>query len=325
MASDSKKEKDTVVSESRYFWENYTEEQLMALRFCDLDLSISDSFLAPLIRQIRKELKERNILVKPHFWLSDEWFTPDGIPGIALPFYLVHPRLIELERTQVGYAEGDTKEWCLKLLRHELGHVIDNAFELRRKRNRQILFGKSSSAYPAYYSYMPYSKSFVRNIEEGYAQSHPAEDFAETFAVWLDPESDWQKRYKRWPAIRKLNYMENLMGELKGSLPKLKSRMLIDPIQAIRKTLRRHYTDKRNRWGFLKDDKFFDLGLLNIFSNSEQSADYTPAEMFLCQNRSDVCRETSRMSGYPRYMIEKMIDSAIKRSQELKLRVTQKK
>jgi len=308
----------------KVFWENFTNDQLLNLRFCDLDLSINNAFLDPLLQKVEAELNAHNILIKPHFWLSDEWFTPDGIPGIAIPFYLAQSRLTELERNQMGFAEGETGEWCLKILRHELGHVIDNAFELRRKKIRQMLFGKASTDYPDYYTYKPYSKRFVQHIEEGYAQSHPAEDFAETFAVWLDPNSDWKKQYKKWPALKKLNYMESLMSEIAGQEPQLKNKILIDPIQAMRKTLRSHYYEKKTKWGIFENDKFFDPGLLKVFSNSDKFQDYPNAEAFFSSNNMQLCKTISEQSGYPQYTVQKMLDSVVERTKKLGLKLVRK-
>ena len=107
--------------------------------------------------------------------------------------------------------EGGTPEWCMKILRHEAGHAIDNAYKLRQRRRRQQIFGPSYMQYPEYYTPKPYSKSFVLHLDSWYAQSHPDEDFAETFAVWLNPDSDWRARYADWPALKKLEYMDALM------------------------------------------------------------------------------------------------------------------
>ena len=177
----------------------------------ELDISIEGSVLQKRIGDLEAELAERGMVFRPHFWLSDEWFTPDGVPGIAIPFYLAHPRLARLEREQMLEVEGGTPSWCMRILRHELGHAIDNAYMLRRRRRRQALFGSSSIDYPEFYTPKPYSRSFVLHIDNWYAQSHPDEDFAETFAVWLNPRSDWRRRYQDWPALKKLEYMDELM------------------------------------------------------------------------------------------------------------------
>ena len=196
-------------------WASLPDEQLLNLRMCDLDLRLESSpWLRERLDELAADLEARQVRFRPHFWLSDEWFTPDGVSGIALPFYLAHPRLARLEESQMLEVEGGTPEWCLRILRHETGHAIDNAYRLRRRRRRQELFGSSSEPYPEDYTPRPYSRSFVVHLESWYAQSHPAEDFAETFAVWLTPDSQWRARYAGWPALRKLEYMDALMREI---------------------------------------------------------------------------------------------------------------
>ena len=189
-------------------WADWPDEKLLDLRMCDLDVRIEGGDLEGRIAHLYGELKDSGLRFRPHFWLSDEWFTPDDVPGIAIPFYLAHPRLARLELSQMLEVEGGTPEWCMRILRHETGHAIDHAFLLRRRRRRQQLFGKSSDPYPEYYTPKPYSKSFVLHLDTWYAQSHPDEDFAETFAVWLSPESRWRERYAGWPALKKLEYMD---------------------------------------------------------------------------------------------------------------------
>src|SRR5215510_5471687 len=156
-----------------------------------------------------------------------------------------HPRLAKLELAQMLEVEGGTPEWCMRILRHEAGHAIENAYRIRRLRGRQQVFGRSSQPYPHYYRPRPYSRSFVRHLDVWYAQSHPDEDFAETFAVWLTPDSAWAERYKGWPVLKKLQYMDGLMRELANSSPKVVTTEEIDPLQTIKRTLREHYERKR--------------------------------------------------------------------------------
>src|SRR5215211_4087375 len=195
------------------------DEELLDLQMRQLDIRIEGSALEPRIAQLHEELAARGLTFRPHYWLSDEWFTPDGVPGVAIPFYLAHPRLARLELAQMLEVEGGDVESCLKILRHEAGHAIDNAYRLRRRPTRRRLFGDPSIAYPEYYTPKPYSKSFVQHLDHWYAQSHPDEDFAETFAVWIDPTSLWTTRYAGWPAQRKLEYMDRLMRELASTRP----------------------------------------------------------------------------------------------------------
>lgn len=124
-------------------WAEWSDEQLLDLRMCDLALRLDGTFYQEPIAQLYRELAARRLVFRPHFWISDEWFTPDGVPGIAVPFYLAHPRLAKLEASQMLEVEGGTHDWCMRILRHEAGHAIENAFLLRRRRRRQKLFGRS--------------------------------------------------------------------------------------------------------------------------------------------------------------------------------------
>src|SRR5262245_21561154 len=232
---------------------------------CDLGVSIGGE-LEQRIGVVNTELDARDLTL-PHYWLSDEWFTPDGVPGVAIPFYLAHPRLQKLELAQMLEVEGGDKETCLKILRHEAGHAIDNAYQLRRRPTRRRIFGTPDTPYPEYYTPKPYSKSFVHHLDHWYAQSHPDEDFAETFAVWLDPQSMWSVRYSGWPAQRKLEYMDRLMRELSGTRPRIKSKREVDPLRRLRKTLAEHYQKKREHYG-VDHPNFYESDLRKLFSSA---------------------------------------------------------
>ena len=132
------------------WWASLNDEQLLDVRMCDLKVTIEGSKLEAAIAELHAEADARNLAFKPHYWLSDEWFTPDGVGGIAIPFYLAHPRLEQLEERQMLEVEGGTHDWCVKILRHEDGHAIDNAYKLQRRRKRLKLFGPSTAEYPEY-------------------------------------------------------------------------------------------------------------------------------------------------------------------------------
>jgi hypothetical protein len=132
----------------RFPWQRLSDEQLLDLRICDLPIKIKGSFLEPQIKRLYRELNARGIRFKPHVWLAEEWFSPDGVPGIAIPFYLAHPRLMKLERKQMLEVEGGTDTECLRILRHEAGHALDTAFRLHFKRRWRELFGSFAMPYP---------------------------------------------------------------------------------------------------------------------------------------------------------------------------------
>jgi hypothetical protein len=302
-------------------WAAWPDEKLLELRISDLRVTIEGSALEPRVAQLQSELAARGLSsFEPHFWLSSEWFSPDGIPGVAIPFYLAHPRLEKLERTQMLEVEGGTPEWCMKILRHEAGHAIDNAYRLRLRLRRQRVFGPSYMQYPDYYTPKPYSKSYVLHLDSWYAQSHPDEDFAETFAVWLTPDSDWRTRYADWPALKKLVYMDTLMTELAGKPMLVKSRRKLEPIQILKKTLRAHYDRKRRHYGLLHPH-FYDRDLRKLFSDSPEHHRHMKAARFIARVRRDVRRMVAEWTGEYQYTIDQVIEDMQTRANELNLRL----
>ena len=302
-------------------WAELPDEELLKINMCDLELSIEGTPLEHRIALIRQELRDRNILFEPHFWLSDEWFCADGIPGIAIPFYLAHPRLEKLERAQLLEVEGGEEAWCLKILRHEVGHAIENGFRLRLLKQRKKVFGRSSLTYPEYYTPKPYSKSFVLHLDPWYAQSHPDEDFAETFAVWLTPNSDWRERYKGWPAINKLLYMERLMGEIAGKTAPVQNKKLLDPLRSIKKTLTEHYAIRKEKYS-KETPRFYDKELLTLFSDQAAFSKNLPASSFIRRKRRLIRSTVSRWTGTYQYTIDRVLEAMLRRASELGLRLT---
>ncbi len=306
---------------NRTDWPDLPEADLLDVRLCDLGLSIDGSWLEARVSQLNAELAARGLTFQPHFWLSAEWFTPDGVPGVAIPFYLAHPRLMKLEESQMLEVEGGTEEWCMQILRHEAGHAFDNAYELRRRRRRIRIFGRPSTPYPEFYLPKPYSKSFVVHLDSWYAQSHPDEDFAETFAVWLTPDVDWRERYRDWPtALRKLEYMDGLMREIAGQPPRTTTRRTVEPLRQLRTTLGRHYRKKRAHYGLEYPD-FTDRDLRRLFSNRPEYAHNPKASRFIHRIRRDVRRLVAEFTGLYQYTIDRVIEDMIQRADELGLRL----
>jgi hypothetical protein len=217
--------------------------------------------------------------------------------------------------------EGGTPEWCMRILRHEAGHAIDNAYKLRQRRRRQQIFGPSYKAYPEYYDPRPYSKSFVLHLDSWYAQSHPDEDFAETFAVWLNPASDWRERYRGWPALKKLEYMDLLMHDIAPKLPIVRTHRRVDPLPSLRKTLRQHYERKRRHYGLVYPD-FYDRDLRRLFSDIPEHAGNMKAARFIARVRKDVRRMVASWTGEYQYTIDQVLEAMMKRANELNLRLT---
>jgi Putative zinc-binding metallo-peptidase len=302
-------------------WPAWPDEQLLDVRLCDLDLGIEGTPLEQRIHQLHRELEERRVRFRPYFWLSDDWFTPDGVSGTAIPFYMAHPRLARLEEAQMLEVEGGTPEWCMRILRHETGHAIENAYALRRRRRRIALFGKSSQPYPKFYTPRPYSKRYVLHLEPWYAQSHPDEDFAETFAVWLNPLSLWEKRYAGWPALRKLRYVDELMTEVGPQKPSTTSRRRVEPLAGLRKTLREHYEEARRYYG-VDTPNIYDRDLRRLFSDAPEFRRNMSAARFIARIRREVRAIAARWTGEYQYTIKQVIDHIIERCRALSLRLT---
>jgi len=302
-------------------WAAFSDEELLNVRMCDLGLSIDGTELEPRIATLHADLEARRLTFRPYFWLSDEWFTPDGVPGIAIPFYLAHPRLAKLELAQMLEVEGADPAECLRILRHEAGHAIDNAYQLRRRPTRRRLFGLPATPYPEYYTPKPYSKSFVQHLDHWYAQSHPDEDFAETFAVWLDPQAMWATRYAGWPAQRKLEYMDRLMRKLARRRPRVTSHRQVDPIRRLRKTLREHYGKKREHYGLDHPD-FYDRDLRNLFSDAAGYARNPSAARFVRKIRKEVRSTVASFTDSYQYTIDQLLQKIIERCREQNLRLT---
>ncbi len=237
---------------------------------------------------------------------------------MAIPFFVVHPRLKRLERAQMLDVEGGTEEWCLRLLRHETGHAIDNAYRLHRRKDWRETFGNYSQKYTATYQPRPYSKRFVLHLDYWYAQSHPAEDFAETFAVWLRPASQWRKRYAGWPALRKLEYVDRLMAEIADVRPPVRNRERTESIGQLGTTLRSYYADKRRRYGEDIPD-FYDRDLRRLFRPREKGERAVSAARFLRRVSPFVRAQVARWTGQYQYTIQQVLGEMIERARELDL------
>jgi hypothetical protein len=303
----------------RHDWADLEDEKLLDLRMSDLPLSIEGN-LADRIAQLRGELEARRLRFALHFYLSNEWFTSDGATSIAVPFYLAHPRLEQLEEAQMFEVEGGDYDWGMRILRHEAAHALDNAYKLRLRRQRRVVFGLPSQPYPEFYTPKPYSKSFVLHLDAWYAQSHPDEDFAETFAVWLTPNSEWRQRYSGWKALGKLEYMDALMRTLRDRRPLVDNPEEIDPLRALKTTLRQHYRNKRRYYG-VERPNFYDRDLRRLFSDAPEHASNLTAAQFISRMRRPARRVVAGWTGIYQYTIDQVLEDMIARCRELKLRL----
>ena len=241
-----------------------SDDELLACRFCELPIRLEGTPVAARARRVFDELRARDLLCEPAIWLAEEWFNPDATVGFAIPFYLAHPRLIRLERKLMLEAEGVAESECLRILRHETGHAVDEAYQLFRTPEYRQVFGSPRQAYPTSYAVRPDSLDYVTHLNAWYAQSHPVEDFAETFAVWLKPGGSWRRRYRGWPALRKLTAVDEWMRARAGQLPTLASRRPAESLEHNTRTLAQHYEEKRRFYG-IDATTAYDAALARVF------------------------------------------------------------
>jgi hypothetical protein len=231
-------------------WETVRFE-LLNSRISDLNLRIPDSPVEPFIRRLYREMEGKKFRFKPDIYLTDSWGCPDRSPIIGIPFYLADERLVRVEEEQTGEIE-DAKR-IMALLRHEAGHAVNYAYRLWRRPDWEKTFGRFTRPYREFFRPDHLSREYVRHISVApygrtYAQKHPDEDFAETFAVWLTPRSGWRARYRNWPVMEKLLYVDGLMREIRRRLPENSRPRLLRPAATMTLLLDDHYGKKAERY-----------------------------------------------------------------------------
>ncbi len=296
-----------------------SDEELLKVRICDLPIRMEGTRLEEQVQEVYRELDAKDIPLHPACYLADEWFSPEGDPVIGIPFYLAHPRLIRMERKMVLEVEGETYGWFLRLLRHETGHAVSHAYDLHKYQGYSRVFGRRK-AYSGTYRPRQYSRRYVQHLEDWYAQCHPDDDFAETFAVWLTPQMDWKKRYEGWPALEKLLFVDKMMADIRGKPPLKHTAEKSYRLSALRFTLETYYKRKRKN---LEEDfpEFFDSDLNRIFATPAETTSVHAASKFLRHNHSMLVRCISRWTAEKRYTVRWLVERFTERCRQLKLRV----
>ncbi len=293
-----------------------SRKQILSRRINELSLKIQGTKLEALINKLYLELESHGITFKPKCYLSDEWGCPHGIPVIGIPFYLADPELSRLEGELTGI-EAESEDEILMYLRHEAGHAFNYAYKLYLHPEWRSLFGLFSNPYRENYKPRPFSPGFVRHIPGWYAQKHPDEDFAETFAVWLKPDSNWRTVYADTPALSKLLYVERVVKEHGDKTPIVTDETLDAPVEELTDTLDAWYSDEGVKFE-INLPKILNEDLLALFPpvSSGQSA-----YLFLSANRRRISQDINRWTGIDRELIENLIDELIKRLKMLDLQI----
>jgi hypothetical protein len=296
---------------------NREQQELLSRKISDLSLKIQGTRLEALIGELYQELGKAGISFKPKTYLADEWGCPHGVPVIGIPFYLANPELSKLEGELTGIEAEDEAE-VMMYLRHEAGHAFNYAYRLYRKPEWRQLFGRFSQPYQENYQPVPFSAKFVRHIPGWYAEKHPDEDFAETFAVWLTPGSDWQKQYADTPALAKLIYIDKLVCKYGQKPPVVTDEKLDTPVQELTMTLDRWYETGR-------DTNHISLNLHRTLNNDLRRLFPTVqgqlAVDVLRANRKQLIREVNYWTGINRELLSALTDELLERVQFLELKI----
>ncbi|MCC7441061.1 MAG: putative zinc-binding metallopeptidase [Bdellovibrionales bacterium] len=310
-------------------WASLSTPELLRLRVKDLGLRIAGSEVEAPVERVLGELAARGLSLEPRIYLGDEWFSPEGVPAVSVPFVFAHPRLLKLEHEMLGQVEGADPDYFLRLLRHEIGHCFDHAYRVSRTVRWKRIFGPPARAYdPDHFRPRPYSRAFVRNLEGHYGQSHPDEDFAETFAVWLDPARDWEREYAAWPAaLKKLRYVDELARTVGLAQPKMRDSSEMCAAHRMRATLATHYERRRRALG--QDlPGFFDADLRALFrapvgaaSGADLGPDFGRASDFFLSHEDAIVDAVSAWSRESKYTVRRLILRLSRRSAELGLRL----
>ena len=295
-------------------------DALLGRRISELGLTIRGSRVERLVAELYKELEAKSIAFKPTVYLSDEWGCPDGTPLIGVPFYLVDARLERIESEMSGGIENDRE--AMRYLRHECGHAINYAFELYERPEWRAIFGRFTLPYRDRYRADPFSRGYVRHILGWYAQKHPDEDFAETFAVWLTPGSDWRNDYVGWAALAKLEYVDRLMTEIASQTPFIPAPSDDDlPVESMHYTIADHYAESDEK-APIEDPRQFDADLRRIFATASDAPQGEEAKWFIDRHYREIVGRIAYWTGENPAIVRSLLDHLGRRAGELDVRVS---
>jgi hypothetical protein len=280
-------------------WETIRFE-LLNSRICDLGLQIEESPIEPFTVRLYRELARKGLRFKPDVYLTDSWGCPNEVPVIGVPFYLADRRLARIEEEQTGELEDGSS--IMMLLRHEAGHAVNYAYRFFSDPDWVKVFGPFTRPYRDAFEPNPFSRQFVRHIVahkygRTYAQKHPDEDFAETFAVWLTPRSGWRRRYRNWPALLKLQYVDRLMSRVRLLSPRRRHGQLCTPVESMTMQLAEHYGQRAERYreaaqGYVDDQ------LREVFPPVYDGSQ-VPAVDFLRKHQQELIDRVTHWTGTP--------------------------
>ena len=282
-------------------------QEILSKPIQQLGLKLEGSPLERFVQQLYKELDAKGLTrFHPRCYLTDEWGCPNMEPVIGIPFYLADPKLQRLE-SEMNDIE-DARQ-IMMYMRHEAGHAFNYAYALYKTQTWRDLFGPFRRAYRENYKPVPFSRQFVRHMEGWYAQKHPDEDFAETFAVWLTPRSNWRKRYKGWGAMKKLLYMDRMGRKLAGSDPVVAHGDTDITVDEMDVTVGEFY-QRALKHELTPDELPLETDLRDIFIVSKRRRkNVRPAVELLRENRKILIDKVNYWTGVQRPLVKKLVEA----------------
>ena len=295
------------------------KERILQRKIHELGLRIEGTYLEAIVKRLYAELDAAGILLKPKVYLSDEWACPDGVPVIGIPFYLADRKLVRLEDEMMDGIEAETEEEILSYLRHEAGHAFNYAYKLYETEEWLRTFGAYSMPYRDDFVPQPFSRNYVRHIPGWYAQKHPDEDFSETFAVWLDPHSNWREAYRDWGCYGKLLYVDKTVRHYGPKPPVITGEDYDLASQVLEYSIEEHY--KRTRPPLLELAAEFDHDLVEIFRSDRPHSSNARirADEFILRHRRFMVARIAHWTGLYDVLVRSLINHFVERSRKLDL------
>jgi hypothetical protein len=288
---------------------------VLGKRIRELGLKLEGSPVEPYVSQLYRELERRGFRkFRPVCYLTDEWGCPDMQPILGVPFYLADPNLGRLERAIDDLEDGRE---IMRYMRHEAGHVFNYAYRLYARADWRAIFGPFDRPYRERYRPIPFSRHYVRHIEGWYAQKHPDEDFAETFAVWLTPGSAWRRRYKGWPAIRKLRYVDRMARTFADQDPIVRTGEVDITVDDMRLTVAEFYA-RAEQERDTRIDLAMDAHLSEIFL-TRKPREGRPAVEIVTKYRRDLIDKITYWTGVRRPVVRGLVEAICRNCERLKL------
>lgn len=307
------------VNERGEDWERERRE-LLGRRISDLGLQIAGSPVERLVHRLYEEIEEKGLVFRPSVYLTDQWGCPEATPVIGVPFYLADERLARIEAERSRGIEDEQES--MQYMRHEAGHAFNYAYRLYDRADWRQTFGPYSRPYRERYHADPFSRDYVRHVLGWYAQKHPDEDFAESFAVWLTPGFDWRTTYAQWPALKKIEYVDRIMAEVGGMSPLLVADASPGdlPVEAMHYTVEEHYRELEQTLP-IQDDRYFDGDLRNIFATADEAPAAQMAHVFIEEHAGELVSRIAYWSGEGPSIVRAFVEFLRARAQALQLHV----